>query len=169
MTLKTTQTALEAKQKNEATEQELKKAAEEQKKAAEEAEYKRRYTTDNTVFNLKPLSATLQDGITTIPAGSELKITGTNESGLLKLKYGKLETEVASSMVTRDRDLAAQLANSDARNQIALRQQQEKQSQEFRLQEQKKAAQRPKETPVPASSGGQGNVNPLGNPSLNSR
>jgi len=165
-TLKTTQTALESKQKNEAEEQKQKKTADEQKKAAEEAEYKRRYSPDDTVYNLRPLSVIIADGITTIPAGSELNITGTNENGLLQLKCRKLETEVARSLVTHDRDLAAKLANSDASNQIMLRQQREKQLHELWLQEQKKAAEKPKPTPAPAPPVEQKRVNPLGDPSL---
>jgi hypothetical protein len=140
----------------------------ERKKAAEEAEHNRRYSPDDTVYNLRPLAALIQDGVTTIPPGTELKITGTNENGLLQLKWGALESEAASTILTHDRDLAAQVAAADARNQMTLQQRLEEQrfQQEMQRQKEDDAAMRARPTPVPVQAGSPTPANPLGNPTL---
>lgn len=149
------------------TELEKKQQAEqERKKAAAETEYNRRYASEGTLYNLKPLTAFIPNGVTTIPPGSELEVIGKKPNGLLKLRCGELESEAALSLLTNDRDLAAQAASTDARNQLLLKQKRMKQAEEFRRR-QLQQHREPTATPNPPPPAPKA-PNPLGTPKLDS-
>ena len=85
--------------------------AAEQRRAVEEAERERtrRFAPDGTVYSLTRISFTTGDSVESIAPGTELNVISRSERGTLRVKRGSLETEVAASAVTNDRDLAASL------------------------------------------------------------
>ena len=111
------------RQAKEAEAEKIRKEAQ-RKKMAEDAERERirRFAPEGTVFNLKPLSVTHQDGLTTIPPGTELKVTKKSSDGTLHVQTGDLTADVPPSAVTNDRDLAATVRSDDKSKQEALRQ-----------------------------------------------
>lgn len=107
-----------------ASEVEQRQRQAEQKRMAAEAEIERirRFAPVGTVYNLKLLSVSYQDGLASIPAGTELKVTKKNPDGTLHVENGDLATDVSPTAVTNDRDLAASLRSEDKNKQDALRQ-----------------------------------------------
>lgn len=84
------------------------------KQLAEEAEREkaRRFAPEGTVYNILAVSVSREDGMTTIPPGTELMMTRRNEDGTLRVEIGPLIANVSADSVTNDRDLAAS-ARSD--------------------------------------------------------
>jgi hypothetical protein len=95
----------------------------ERQRAAEAAELerKRRFAPDGTVYNLKLITVRLDDGLTSIPPGTELKVTRKNSDGTLHVEKGGLAADVPATDVTNDRDLAAAVRSDDKARQEALR------------------------------------------------
>jgi hypothetical protein len=79
------------------------------KRVAEAAERERirRFAPEGTVYSLKRITFTTEDGVTSIPAGTELKITRPASNGILRVQKDDLETDVPSAAVTNDRDVVA--------------------------------------------------------------
>ena len=120
--------AAEAAQRQQEAEQ--RRLVAEQKRMAEDAERERirRFAPEGTVYNLKLLSVIVEDALTTIPPGTELKVAKKNSDGTLHVEKGALAADVLPSAVTNDRDLAAALRSGDKSQQEALRQWQAQQA-----------------------------------------
>ena len=104
--------------------------AAERKRMAEDAERERirRFAPEGTVYNLKLITVTIKDVLTTIPPGTELKVTKKNSDGTLHVQKNDLTADVLPTAVTNDRDLAAALRSGDKNQQEAVRQWQAQQA-----------------------------------------
>jgi hypothetical protein len=69
----------------------------------------RRFAPEGTVYNLKRITFTTPDGLTSFAPGTELQATKKTSSGMLWVQKDELEAEVPTSSVTNDLDLVAVL------------------------------------------------------------
>jgi hypothetical protein len=94
---------------------ELNQRAAEEKRLEDAAEQERirRFAPEGIVYNLLPMSVAIPDGLTTISAGTELKILKQNPDNTLHVRVRDLEWNVASATVTNDRDLVRQAVHSE--------------------------------------------------------
>lgn len=130
--------------------------------AAAEREKARRYAPEGTGFNIKPISAAISDGITTISPGTELTVKQ-NPDGTLHVQTGDVAADVPAADITNDRDLAEKLRGDDKDKQEAIRQWQAQYSAAVHAAEQ---TSKPKPTPTPCeystpAQGPKGYVSPL--------
>lgn len=117
----------EAEKKRKAEEQ--KRMAEEQERIAEEQkriaalEHARRFAPEGTVYNLKLISVTTEEGVASIPPGTELKVINKHPDGTMRVQKDELVADVPLSAVTNDRDIVTALRADDKAKQDALQRQ----------------------------------------------
>lgn len=79
---------------------------------AAERERIRRFTPEGTVYSLRRITFTTEDGVTSVPPGTELKITKPAANGIVRVQKDDLETDVPSAAVTNDRDVVTAIRAS---------------------------------------------------------
>ena len=95
---------------------------------------------DTTVYNLQRLTIKTDGGMIGIPPGTELIVTKNNPDETLHVQKGDLETDISPSLVTKDRDLAANLRSEHMNKEKAWQQWSAKQT-ELAAQQKAEAAQ----------------------------
>ena len=115
---------IEKERQAKAAEAEQRRREAEQKRMAEEADRERirRFAPEGTVYNVRLLTVSHQDGLSSIPPGTELTVTKKNPDGTLHVQHGELAADVPPDSVTNDRDLADAARTGDKKKQEALRQ-----------------------------------------------